>query len=60
MVVPCRHPQIRSCAVRRGSSTRGDMNLLQIWVDNGKNLKVNVVHNNNAEGSRKTSQGSFK
>ena len=42
-----------------GSSVGADMNLLQIWVENGSNQKVNFVCNN-AEGSRKTSQGSFE
>ena len=55
-----------SCAVRRGSSTgrlrifcAGDTNLPRIRVENGGNQKKNFVRNN-AEGLRKTLQGSFE
>ena len=44
----------------RGSSAQADMNFPRIRVENGRNQKANFVRNNNAEESRKTSQGSFK
>ena len=65
MVVSRRHPQIvvwsdvdfpqGGC----GSFVRADTNLLCIRVENGVNQKANFLRNN-AEGSRKTSQGSFE
>ena len=58
MVIPCRHPRIvvRYDAAALRISVWADMNLPRIRVENGGNLKANFVHNN-AEGSRKTSQG---
>ena len=50
MVVPRRHPRI---------VVQYDADIPRIRVENGRNQKANFVCNN-AEGSRKTSQGSFK
>ena len=49
-----------SCAEQRVSIAWADMNFLRIRVENGRNQKANFVRNNNAERSRKTSEGSSK
>ena len=49
-----------SCAVLRRSSAGSKMNLTRIRVENGGNQIANFVRNNDAEGSRKTSQESFE
>ena len=47
------------CAEQRGSSAQADTIFPRIRVENGGKQKANFVRNN-AEGSRKTPQGSFK
>ena len=65
VVVLRRHPQIvvrYDVDLLQGgsrSSLQVDMSLPRIRVKNGVKQKANCVHNN-AEGSRKTSQGSFE
>ena len=65
MVVPRRHPRIvvqYNADLPQGGreySARMGTNLPQIQVEKGGNQKANFVRNN-AEGLRKTLQGSFE
>ena len=66
MVVPRRHLRIvvqNDVDLLQGgrkSSVWADTNFPQIQIENGENQKAKFVRNNNAEGLRKTSQGSLK